>query len=132
MTDEHEIVAVIDSIGESFSRLDIPAWLDNFHQPRLMVLPDRCLSPASEAECREAMGPYFQELADCGFNRTVLDRSAVRFLSKTTAVASTVWTRYADDEVLERLGATYLFQKANGRWAATTITTHSADVMLVE
>ncbi len=132
MTDKQEIEQVLKNITDTFSGLDVAAWLENFHNPRLIVLPDTCYSPSNESECRDMLGPYFQRLKESGFNRTSLDQHQIRFLTETTAIVSTVWTRFADDALLENFGATYLFQKSKNKWGVIMVTVHPADVMLVE
>lgn len=77
------------------------------------------------------MGPYFENLKDRGFNSSTLDLCNIKLLTDTTAVASTVWTRYAGDKVLENFGTTYLFQKTENIWRAIMVTVHSPDTILV-
>ena len=132
MTDQQEIEQVLKNIAETFSRLDMTAWAENFHNPRLIVLPEACCSPSNAIDWQDMLGPYFQKLQDAGFNRSNLDQLHVRLLTETTAIASTVWTRFAGDTLLEKFGATYLFQKQDNKWGVIMLTVHSSDVMLVE
>ena len=132
MTDEQEIEQVLKNIADTFSRFDMTAWMENFHNPCLIVSPDTCYSPSNESECQDIMGPYFQQLQAAGFNLTSLDKHHIRFLTETTAIVSTVWSRFADATLLESFGATYLFQKSQSNWGVIMLTVHSSDVMLVE
>ena len=132
MTDQQEIEQVLKNIAETFSRLDMTAWAENFHNPRLIVLPETCYSPSNSIEWQNMLGPYFQKLQDAGFNRTRLDQHHIRLLTETTAIVSTVWSRFADDILLEKFGATYLFQKQDNNWGVIVVTVHPSDVMLVE
>ncbi len=132
MDDREKIRDVLRSIEESFSKLDIASWLEHFHSPRIFVLPQAALAPSSVAECHQLLGPYFEKLQEQGFNRSNLDECKIQFLTDTTAIVSTVWTRYASDRVIERIGATYLFLRSADGWRVTMVTVHPDDVTVVQ
>ena len=131
MSDRTMIEDVLKSIETSFSKLDIASWLEHFHNPRIMVLPNTALAPSSEAECHSLLGPYIENLRNQGFDRSDLNECKIQFLTDTTAIVSTVWTRYASDRIIERIGATYLFLKSTDGWLVTMVTVHPDDVMVV-
>ena len=130
ITDKQEIEQVLRNIAETVSKLDVGAWLDNFHNPRLIVSSETSYSPANESECREFMGPYFQNLREKGFTHTKINTSQIRMLTDATAIVTTTWTRYADSEVLENIGATYMFQKSDNIWRAIMVTSYPSDTVV--
>ena len=124
MAIEQEIESVLSDVESAFSRLDIEQWLRSFHPTRIMVLPNAVLAPSSAAECEELLGGYIENLRSRGYNRSNLDQINIRPLTDTTAMASTVWSRFNGDSLIERVGATYLFIKANDKWQITMVTVH--------
>jgi hypothetical protein len=133
MTPEEEIAAVLQNIGGAFSRLDFSAWLACFHSPRMVFLADRIFVSSTEAEFREVMGPMFARLKAKGFKRTQLDVCNVQILTDSSAVASTVWTRFdSGEQVIERLGATYMFSRMGGKWKVATLAGHSPETVVVQ
>ena len=123
--------AVIEKIAASFSQLDLAGWLENFHAPRMIVLPDATFSPVDADDAQRLFGPLVESLRARGFTRSSLDSCGVQLLTPLTAVASATFTRLAGDEVLEELGATYILQKRDGRWGVVLVTVHGPDVSLV-
>ena len=132
MDDKAEILDVLKNIEASFSKLDVASWLKCFYSPRIMVLSTAAFSPSSEAECKELLGPYFENLRDQGFDRSNLEEANVQFLTDTTAMVGTIWTRYASDKIIERFGATYLFLKSDDSWLITMVTPHPDNVAVVQ
>ena len=132
MPEEDGVRAVIENIAETFSRLDLAGWLDNFHAPRMIVLPDATFSPVDATEAERLFNPILESLRARGFTRSTLDSCSVQLLTPLTAVASASFTRFAGDEVLERLGATYVLQKRDGHWGVLLVTPHGPDISLVQ
>lgn len=132
MSEEERIRTVLESMIDSFSQLDVASWLDNFHQPCMIVLPDTAVSPRDAVEARRLMSPMAESLRARGFTRSSMDSCRIRLLTPRTAVASATFTRFADDEILEELGATYVLQKRDGRWGVLLVTAHGPDVGLVQ
>jgi len=132
MDDKAKILDVLKNIEASFSKLDVASWLECFHLPRIMVLPQVALAPSSEAECRELLEPYFENLREQGFDRSNLEEANIKFLTDTTAMVGAVWTRYASDTIIERFGATYLFLKSDDSWLITMVTPHPDNVTVVQ
>jgi len=132
MSNEEQIQALIEEAGNAFSALDFDRWLNCFHSPRTVILPGSVFSSGSYDESKAALMPVFERVQQKGFKRTQLDLCNIRILSDTTAIASTVWTRFGSDEqVLERLGATYMLLHADGQWKIAVLTAHGADVIVV-
>ena len=131
MTVESQILSVLKDV-EAFAQLNIENWLKSFHSTRIMVLPNAAYAPTSVTECETILEPYLNKLREQGFNRSSLDDFCVKLLTDTTAMASTVWTRFCDDAPIERVGATYLFLKVDDCWKITMVTAHSPDVMPVK
>lgn len=128
MNFEEEIRAVLDKVENAFSKLDIEAWLNCFHPKRILVLPSMVLAPKSTEECMELLGSYIENLKSQGYNRSNLDQLNIRPLTDTTAIATVIWSRFNNDSLIERVGATYLFFKSNGKWEITMVTVHPDNV----
>ena len=131
MTAQAEIHALIERIGETFSRLDIAAWADCFHTPLSFVMAGRVVCFDSREETIAALIPMFDDLRKRGLDRTELETCNIKQLSDTTGLVSAVWTRYAGDAVLEQLGATYFVMQQQGQWKAAFVTSHSPDVVAI-
>ena len=132
MPEEDEIRGIIENMADSFSQLDLTGWLANFHQPRMIVLPDAAFSPVDVADAERLFIPMAESLRARGFTRSSLDACGVRLLTPLTAIASATFTRFADDEILEELGATYILQKRDGRWGVLLVTVHGPDISLIQ
>ena len=60
-----------------------------------------------------------------------MDRATVKLLSETTALAAVQWIRRkADEEELERVGATYALFKSEDGWKIVMVTVHSPAALL--
>ncbi len=129
MTDTEAIRALIQRIGETFSQLDMDAWTDCFHTPVSFVMAGEILAFHSRDETATALRPLFDQLRQQGFTSTYLNTCNVKLLSNATALVAAVWTRFAGEDVLERLGATYFVMKQKGQWKAVMVTSHSPDVV---
>ena len=128
-----EITALLERITETFSRLDLPAWFECFHQPHVMVTKHANYSPKTIAECREIMGASFDKLHQQGFCKSTLDYHKIKLLAETTAVVSAVWSRWTNtDELLQTFGATYVLSKVEDKWGISLLTTHKAENILLE
>jgi hypothetical protein len=131
LSEEDEIRAVLENIATSFLRLDIAAWLENFHSPRMILTPGACGTPVAAADAEVLLSPVVASLQERGFNRTSIDSCGVKLLTPDTAIASAVFSRYADEEVLESLGGTYFLQKGNGRWGVILVAAHGPETIVI-
>lgn len=105
------------------------AWTDCFHTPVSFVMAGEILTFHSRDETATALRPLFDQLRQQGFTSTDLNTCNVKLLSNATALVAAVWTRFAGEDVLERLGATYFVMKQKGQWKAVMVTSHSPDVV---
>jgi len=124
---EKELESVLGDVEAAFSELNIEKWLHCFHSTRIIVLPNAALAPSSVNECKELLGDYIENLRAQGYNKSNLDELSVRPLTETTAMAYAVWSRFCNETLIERVGATYLFIKTNGHWKITMVTVHPAN-----
>ncbi|WP_339858325.1 hypothetical protein [Pseudohongiella acticola] len=133
MQKHNEIRQTINAIGSAFSELDFDAWLSHFCTPRTVISQGTVFSSSSIEDTREFMGPVFDSLRQRGFSHTRLDTCHVKLLGDTTAMVSTVWTRFGHgDTVIETLGATYLLVSINASWKVAVVTSHRADMLAIE
>lgn len=123
--DEDSILAVLRGVEAAFSDADLPRYLSFFHSSYLIMAPAGVIVPSSEDEALALLRPQIQKLQARGYARSELGRATVRILSATTALAAVEWIRRkANEEELERLGATYAFFKGEHGWKIVMVTVH--------
>lgn len=124
--DEDSILAVLRGVEAAFSDADLPRYLSFFHSSYLIMAPAGVIVPSSEDEALALLRSQIENLRARGYSRSELDRTTVKVLSATTALAAVEWIRHkADEEELERLGATYAFFKGEHGWKIVMVTVHS-------
>ncbi|MGE0602042.1 MAG: hypothetical protein AB7J35_21780 [Dehalococcoidia bacterium] len=127
MSDQEDIQAVLENIAQTFGRLDVSGWLANFHNP--------CMIGATAVDPTQSTGvftPLIESMRARGLTRSRLDSSRIQVLTPSTAIASATFTRLAGESILERLGATYILQKKDGRWLVLLVTSHSPEISVVQ
>lgn len=123
--DEQSILNVLRGVEGAFSDMDLPRWLSHFHSSYLIMAPQGVIAPASESEALALLRPHIDSLQAQGYARSELTRASVKLLSETTALASVLWIRRkADEEELERVGATYALFKNEQSWKIVMVTVH--------
>ncbi len=93
------------------------------------MLGTMCVDPANSAA---RFTPLVESMRARGLTRSQLDTCHTQVLTDKSAIASATFTRYAGEAVLERLGATYVFQKSDNRWQVLLVTAHNPDVSVVK
>ena len=58
---------MIERTADAFSRFDFSAWLDEFHAPRIVMLPDGAVSPADGAEVERLLAHAIESLRARGY-----------------------------------------------------------------
>jgi hypothetical protein len=94
----------------------------------MMLNPDECNSRTDSADAEALMKPFAESMRACGFTRTSIDVCTVKLLSPTSSIASVAFTRFAGEEVLERVGCTYVLQKREGCWGVLLLAAHDPDL----
>ncbi len=123
--DEHSILAVLQGVEAAFSDADLPRYLSFFHSSFLIVAPAGVFAPSSEDAALSLLRPQIRDLRARGYAKSELDRTTVKLLSATTALAAVQWIRYKiNKEELERLGATYAFFKGEHGWKIVMVTVY--------
>ena len=128
LSEEDQVRAVLENYAESFSRLDFSSWLENFHAQPMILTHDACVSPTDSAGAEILMNPIAESLRARGFTRTSISACTVKLLSPTSSLASVAFMRFAGEEVLERIGATYVLQKREGSWGVLLVAAHGPDL----
>ena len=125
MNEEQQIRDILKGIQAAFEKLDISAWFQYFHKPCLIVLPDVVLSPASETEAEALAKTEAERLRSKGYAKSVMEKFSIKFLTETTALVGTAWSRFDNqDNLIEDLSVTYIFFKSNDTWYVSMLTTH--------
>ncbi|MCD4726189.1 MAG: nuclear transport factor 2 family protein [Pirellulales bacterium] len=133
MAREQDVRSVIEGIGDAFSQLDIDRWLSFFNPQHTFVHDDFVFVAHSLDETKNAFDPMINSLREAGFRRSDLDLCNIKFLGPKMAVASTLWTRFGDnDEVLEKFGSTYTLLDTSEGWKVVVAAGHDYDVVLVK
>lgn len=123
--DEDSVLAVLRGVEAAFSDADLPRYLSFFHSPFLIMAPAGVIAPSSEDEALTLLRPQLENLRARGYARSELNQATVKLLSATTALATVEWIRFkADNQELERLGATYAFFKNERGWKIAMVTVY--------
>lgn len=123
--DEGPVLAVLREVEAAFSDTDLPRYLSLFHSPYVIMAPAGVIAPSSEDEALALLRPQIENLRARGYARSELNRATVKLLSATTALATVEWIRFkANNEELERLGATYAFFKGEHGWKIVMVTVY--------
>lgn len=124
--DEQSILKLLRGVEGAFSDMDLPRWLSHFHSSYLIMAPQGVIAPASESEALALLRPHMEGLQARGYARSELNSASVKLLSATTALAAVQWIRRkANEEELERVGATYALFKSDDDWKIVMVTVHS-------
>ena len=122
MNEEQKIRDILKGIQAAFEKLDISAWFQYFHKPCLIVSPDVV---ASEAEVEALAKTEAERLRSKGYAKSVMEKFSIKFLTETTALVGTAWSRFDNqDNLIEDLSATYIFFKSNDTWYVSVLTIH--------
>ena len=133
MSEEQHVRAVIEGIGETFSELDVDAWLSHFNPEHTFVYHGTVFVAKSLADTKNAFASEVRRLKEIGFRHSALDLCNVRLIEPKLAIASTRWRRLGkDDEVLEKLGITYTLLKTPSGWKVVVVIAHDEGVILVK
>lgn len=122
---EDSILGVLRGVEAAFSDTDLPRYLSFFHSPYLIMAPAGVIAPSSEEEALTLLRAQIENLRARGYARSELNQATVKLLSATTALATVEWVRFkANNEELERLGATYAFFKGERGWKIAMVTVY--------
>ena len=129
-TARNEIIAHYAHIAEVFPRFDLPAFRRCWQLPCLLTLPDACVAITDEATFERVFGGMMEQLRAQGLTRSVPERINIHEFGASTALASVLWTRYAGETVLERLGATYTLVRRDGEWLVSALVAHAPEAVI--
>jgi ketosteroid isomerase-like protein len=132
MSKEQDVRAVIASMGEAFSQLDVDRYLSFFNPQHTFVHHDSVFLAQSPEDTKKAFAPVISGLRESGFRRSALDLCNVKLLGPKIAIAATLWRRLGEnDRLLEKFGATYTLLETPAGWKVVVATVHDEDVVLV-
>jgi NTF2-like protein (DUF6841) len=132
MSKERDVRAVIEGIGEAFSKLDVDRWLGYFNPEHTFVHHDSVFVAKSIEDTKNAFAPMISGLRESGFRRSALDLCNIKFLGPKMAIAATMWRRLGEnDKLLEKFGATYTLLETPAGWKVVVAMVHDEDVILV-
>lgn len=126
--DEAVVTRVLADYYSAFSTLEVQAVLPYFHEPCLMIGPQGVFAAPTRAVLSAAFTPAMENLRARGYGRSELSMRHVKSLSATATLATGVALRYKlDGQELERVGVTYLLQKADTGWKIAVLIIHDTD-----
>lgn len=133
MSEEQDIRAVIEGIGETFSELDVDRWLSHFNPEHTFVYHGTVFVAKSLGDTKNAFAPEIKRLKESGFRRSALDLCNVKLIEPKLAIAATRWRRLDEKgKLLEKLGITYTLLKGPAGWKVVVVIAHDADVVLIK
>jgi hypothetical protein len=119
------------SYREAYTALDLDAVLDHYTVPLLSVTADDLYWLTDADDLESVMGAYLETLRERDYDRGEIDRLAYHPLTDRDVLVSSAWTRYTiDDEVLERLGTTYLCRRADDGWRIVALVLHDPETVI--
>ena len=129
-TDE-ELDRFFETYREAYTNLDIDAIVDHYTVPMLSVTEKGLYWLSLEEDVRKVMGAYLDTLREREYDRGRIDSIAYHHLTDRDVIASSTWTRFTtDDEVLERLGTTYLLRRTDEGWQIAMTLLHGPGTAL--
>jgi hypothetical protein len=119
---------VIADYYRDFSTLNVQAILPYFNEPSLLVGPQGVIPIPNHSALVAVFGPVMQGLRAKGYGRSEFEPGYAKSLSSSAALIGGVAVRYnADDQLLERVGITYLLHKTESGWKFATLVLHDPD-----
>jgi hypothetical protein len=119
---------VIADYYRDFSTLNVQAILPYFNEPSLLVGPQGVIPIPNHSALVAVFGPVMQGLRAKGYGRSEFELGYAKSLSSSAALIGGVAARYnAGDQVLERVGITYLLHKTESGWKFATLILHDPD-----
>lgn len=133
MTDD--ATAALDEFFESYrnayATLDLESVLAHYTVPLLSVTADDLFWLTAEDDLESVIGAYLETLREREYDRGEIDALTYHFLSERDVLASSAWTRYtSDDDVLERLGTTYLCRQTDDGWRIVALVLHDPEAVI--
>jgi ketosteroid isomerase-like protein len=115
------------SYAEAFNRGELSSISQHCNVPFVVVAPQAVRTFATTAEVEMFFDGILRDLRERGYSHSKWMELHVKFLGKTVALASAVFTRYkTDGSELATLGGTYLLSKHEGDWKIAVVTVHPA------
>jgi ketosteroid isomerase-like protein len=129
--DKAAVTRLLTDYYNAFSTLDVQSILPYYLEPSLLVSSRGVAAAPTHAELAATFAPAMEGLRTRGYSRSELTTLHVKRLSPTTTLASGIAVRYkADGQELERVGVTYLLQKADSSWKIAALVAHDTDNVL--
>lgn len=130
-TDTDSLERFFESYRDAYTNLDLEAVLDHYSVPLLSVTREDRFWLTSESDLESVMGAYLEQLRERGYDHGEIDAISYHVLSEQDVLVSSAWTRYTtDDEVLERLGTTYLCCHTGQGWRIVALVLHDPETMI--
>jgi ketosteroid isomerase-like protein len=127
VTDETAVTLFLTDYYRDFTSLDIQAILPYFHEPCLIIGPQGVFAAPTCSVLASAFTPVMESLRGRGYGRSELSIRQLKSLSPATILVTGVALRFkVDGQALERVGVTYILQKADQHWKIAVLVTHDA------
>ena len=128
MNEETVVIRVLAEYYAAFSTLEVHAVLPYFHEPSVLIGPERVLAAPTCAVLTTPLTLAMEGLRARGFGRSELSVRNVKSLSATATLVTGVAVRYkVDGQELERVGVTYVLHRSDTRWKIAVLIVHDAN-----
>ena len=122
---EQEVDQLFVDYFRDFSVLDLRSIVSYFHLPCAFITPQEVLTCSTADEVEGFWAPRFKDLKESGIDHTKRSGASTKILNDTTALVSSLATRYTKDG--ERRGASFTCRKTTDGWKIATVIHHSPD-----
>jgi len=127
-SEKEAVTRILFDYYSAFSELDPQAITPYCNVPILFIGSQGVFAATTHDTMVAAFTTFMEGLRKRGFGRSELSGLTVKLLGANTALAAGIATRYtADGQELDRLGVTYLMQKADSRWKIAVNVIHDTD-----
>ena len=128
VTDETAVTIFLTDYYRDFSSLSVQAILPYFHEPCLIIGPQGVLAAPTRSVLPSAFTPVLESFRSRGYGRSELRIRQFKPLSPATILVTGIALRFkVDGQALERVGLTYLLQKADRQWKIAVLVTHDTN-----
>ena len=129
MSDQQSaVIQALLAYYEAFNTFEVQAILPSFHEPALLIAPSGAFAAPTHDVLAPVLKATIYSLRQTGWGRSELRVGRVESLSAVTSVATGTAIRYkVDGQELERVGATYVLQNADGCWRIAVVIMHDTN-----
>jgi hypothetical protein len=128
VTEETEVTLFLTDYYRDFSSLNLQSILPYYHEPCLIIGSQGVFAAPTRSVLATALTPVMESLRSRGYGRSELSIQQLKSLGPATILVTGIALRFkVDGQALERVGLTYLLQKADRQWKIAVLVTHDTN-----